>query len=100
MVFCLTITTFFAQGKGINLINNKSNDTTFHKEHRRIKVKTTDGKTVAGEFTVLNDSEISIKGRIIPIDSIISIRKASTFSTILRKLQLVLMHFLWLEELQ
>ncbi|MDD3003331.1 hypothetical protein [Flavobacterium sp.] len=84
IVFCLTITSFFAQNKGINLIKNTSSKTKFIKEYRRIKVKTTDGKSIAGKFTVLNDSEISIKGRFIPIDSIASIRKASTFSNILR----------------
>jgi uncharacterized membrane-anchored protein len=73
-----------AQTKGINLIKLKSNDTTFLKENRRIKVKTLDGKSVAGKFIIVNDSEINIKGRIISMDSIVSIRKASTFSTILR----------------
>ena len=83
-IFCLAMTTLFAQNKGINLIKNTSNDTTFLKENRRIKVKTLDGKSVAGKFTITNDSEINIKGRIISMDSIVSIRKASTFSTILR----------------
>lgn len=83
-VFCLAITVVFAQNKGINLIKNTSNKTIFLKEYRRIKVKTTDKKAIAGKFTVLNDSTISIKNIIIPIDSIISIRKASTVSTIVR----------------
>lgn len=84
IIFCLAMTGLYAQTKGINLIKLKSNDTTFLKENRRIKVRTTDKKAIAGKFTVLNDSTISIKNKIIPIDSIISIRKASTFSTILR----------------
>lgn len=83
-IFCLAMTTLFAQNKGINLIKNTSNDTTFLKENRRIKVKTTDGHAIAGKFTVINDSEISIKNKVILIDSIVSIRKASTVSTILR----------------
>ena len=83
-VFCLAITVVFAQNKGINLIKNTSNKTIFLKEYRRIKVKTTDKKAIAGKFTVLNDSTISIKNIIIPIDSIISIRNASTVSTIVR----------------
>ena len=60
-VFCLAITVVFAQNKGINLIKNTSNKTIFLKEYRRIKVKTTDKKAIAGKFTVLNDSTISIK---------------------------------------
>ena len=83
-IFCLAFSIAFAQNKGINLIKNTSNDTTFLKENRRIKVKTTDKKAIAEKFTVLNDSTISIKNKIIPIDSIISIRKASTVSTIVR----------------
>lgn len=83
-IFCLAFTIGLAQNKGINLVNNKSSDTTFLKENRRIKVKTTDGKSIAGKFTIIDDSEINIKGKIIEIDSIVSIRKASTVSTILR----------------
>ena len=81
-IFCLAMTTLFAQNKGINLIKNTSNDTTFLKENRRIKVKTLEGKSIAGKFTIVNDSEININGRIISMDSIVSIRKASTFSAI------------------
>lgn len=84
LIFCLTIAIGFAQNKGINLIKTTSADTTFLKEGRRIKVKTTEGKAIAGKFTIINDSDISIKNKIISIDSIVSIRKASTVSTILR----------------
>ena len=88
-IFCLVFSVSFAQNKGINLIKNTSNATTFIKEDRRIKVKTTDKKAIAGKFTVLNDSTISIKNKIIPIDSIISIRKASTFSAIASPISIV-----------
>ena len=89
-IFCLIFSVSFAQNKGINLIKNASNDTTFIKEDRRIKVTTTDKKAIAGKFTVLNDSTISIKNKIIPIDSIISIRKASTFSAIASPISIVI----------
>ena len=88
-IFCLAMTTLFAQNKGINLIKNTSNDTTFLKENRRIKVKTLEGKSIAGKFTITNDSEINIKGRIISMDSIVSIRKASTFSAIASPISIV-----------
>lgn len=88
-IFCLVMTTLFAQNKGINLMKNTSNDTTFLKENRRIKVKTLEGKSIAGKFTIVNDSEINIKGRIISMDSIVSIRKASTFSAIASPISIV-----------
>ncbi len=81
-VFCLAITALYAQNKGIHLIKKESNEAVFLKENRRIKVKTTDGKAVAGKFAIINDSVISIKNQIIPIDSNVSRRKASTFSAI------------------
>lgn len=84
LIFCFVFAIGFAQKKGINLIKTTSADTTFLKENRRIKVKTVNGKSIAGKFSVVNDSAIYIKGKIISMDSIVSIRKASTFSTILR----------------
>lgn len=87
-VFCLLITSLFAQNRGINLIHNKSSDITFLKENRRIKVKTTDGHAIAGKFTVINDAEISIKNQVVSMDSIVSIRKASTFSAIARPISI------------
>lgn len=88
-IFCLVFTIGFAQKKGINLIKNTSNKTTFLKENRRIKVKTTDGKSIAGKFTIVSDSDITIKGRLIAMDSIVSIRKASTFSAIASPISIV-----------
>ena len=84
IIFCLAFTICLAQKKGINLIKTSRNDTTFIKENKRIKIKTIDGKSISGKFTIVNDSAITIKGKTITMDSIVSIRKASTFSTILR----------------
>lgn len=80
MVFAIS----FAQNREINLIKNTTNDTTFLNENRRIKVKTLDGKSVAGKFSVINDSVIKIKETVIAVDSIISIKKAFTFTAIAR----------------
>lgn len=88
LIFCFAFTIGFAQNKGINLIKKTSNDTTFLKENRRIKVKTTDGKSIAGKFSIVNSSEIQIKGQVIAIDSIVSIKKASTFSAIARPISI------------
>ena len=54
-IFCLPFSIAFAQNKGINLIKNTSNDTAFLKENRRIKVKTLEGKSIAGKFTIVNE---------------------------------------------
>jgi predicted phage tail protein len=88
LIFCLTVTAIFAQNKGINLLKMASNDTIFLQENRRIKVKTTDGTAIAGKFSVVNDSEINIKGYIIVMDSIVSIKKASIFSAIARPISI------------
>ena len=88
MMFFLAVTTIFAQNKGINLINKKSNDTTFIKENKRIKIITIDRKCFAGKFTVLNDSTICIKDRNFSIETITKIKKASTFSGILRTISI------------
>lgn len=89
-IFCLVFTITFGQNKGINLIKNTSNDTTFLKENCRIKVRILEGKSIAGKFTIVNDSEINIKGTIIPMDSIVSIRNASTFSVIVSPISTVI----------
>ena len=73
-----------AQTKGIKLINKISNDSIFLKENQRIKIQTIDGKIIAGKFTLINDSIISVKNKIIQLDKIVTIRKASTFSGIIR----------------
>ena len=89
-IFCLVFTITFGQNKGINLIKNTSNDTTFLKENCRIKVRILEGKSIAGKFTIVNYSEINIKGTIIPMDSIVSIRNASTFSVIVSPISTVI----------
>lgn len=88
-ILCLLFTALSAQNKGINLIKTTSADTTFLKENRRIKVKTTDGVSIAGKFSVVNESEILIKDKLISMDSIISIKKASTFTAIARPISIV-----------
>ena len=82
LIFCLAINAIFAQKKGINLINKKSNDTTFIKESSRIRITTIDRKSFAGKFTILNDSAIIIKNKVFEIDFILSIKKVSTFTAI------------------
>lgn len=81
-LFFYLFTSVNAQQKGINLI--KKEDTIFLKENRRIKIKTTDGKIIAGKFKIINDSVISIENRSFLIDSVVAITKESMFSAIIK----------------
>ena len=82
IIFLIISQTIFSQQKGLHLIHNKKNDTVFLVENRRIKIREANGDYTAGKFTIVNDSTISIKNKIIPLDSIVKVRKASRFSAI------------------
>jgi len=69
--------------QGISLLNPKGSDLEFIKEHHRIKIKTDNGKSIAGQFTIMDSTTIKIKDQIINLDQIVKIRKASGFSTFL-----------------
>ena len=69
--------------QGISLFNPKGGDLEFIREHHRIKIKIDNGKNIAGQFTILDSATIKIKDRIIHLDQIVKIRKASGFSTIM-----------------
>ena len=78
----LSINTIFAQNKGIYLIQEKSKDTIFLQENKRIKIVTTTGQVLRGKFLINDNDSITIKGEHIPIESIIKIRRASLFHAI------------------
>lgn len=80
----------FSQQKGINLINKQTKDTIFIEELRRIKIHTIDGKNRAGKFTIIDDKTIMIKNKSFSLDSIIKIRKASTFSAISSPISIII----------
>ena len=82
ILFFISIQIVLSQQKGLHLIHNKKNDTVFLVENRRIKIMEANGNYVAGKFSIVNDSTINIKNKIIPLDSIVKVRKASTFSAI------------------
>ena len=67
----------------ISLFNPKGGDLEFIREHHRIKIKTDNGKNIAGQFTILDSATIKIKDHVIHLDQIVKIRKASGFSTIM-----------------
>lgn len=72
----------FAQEKGVYLINKKHKDSIFLTENHRIKIKTSDGERIVGGFKIVDEKSISINDVIVPIDSIIKIRRASVFHAI------------------
>ena len=73
----------FSLQQGISLFNPQKKNLKFIKEHHRIKIKTADGKNIAGQFTILDSTSIIIKSQIIKLDQIVKIRKASGFSACL-----------------
>ena len=89
-ICCSKSNLIFAQNRGINLSKNESKHTIFIKENQRIKIKSIDGHSIAGKFTIINDSVISIKNKNFKMDEIITIRKASTFSSILRPVSITI----------
>lgn len=91
LIFFLLFTiTTFSQEKGIYLINKKTKDSIFLIENKRIKIKILEGKSIAGRFIIVDENTISIKGQSFPLDSIVKIRRESTFSAITRPISLVL----------
>ena len=73
-----------AQTKGIKLINKTSNDSIFISENSRIEIETIRGKEIVGKYTITNDSVINIKKKLIDINTILSLKEASTGSDFLR----------------
>ena len=73
----------YAQQSGIYLTSKKGSGHTYLVENRRIKVKLHNNQKIAGNFKIIDTATIVIKGTEIKIDSILKIRKASTFSTVL-----------------
>ena len=89
LIFAISILTFslgFSQERGIELIKkNNSKRIEFLKEHKRIKVKTTDGKTYNGRFTIIDNKTIMINKITLTLDSIVKIKNQALFGTIVSK---------------
>lgn len=77
------IVAIFSQDQGILLENKNSDRTDFLKEHKRIKVITSDGNHFYGRFTIVNDNTIMIDNSNIPLDQIVRIKRKSLTSSIL-----------------
>lgn len=86
----LFITNTMLSQQGISLFNQKNGNLEFIKEHHRIKIKTTNGKNIAGQFTIIDSTTIKIKDQIINLDQIVKIRKASGVSTFMETVLITL----------
>ena len=72
-----------ATEKGIILTKKDSTQTSFLKEHKRIKVKLLNGKVFVGKFTIVDDKTINIRENIISLDSISKIKRRSVVAAIM-----------------
>jgi ABC-type multidrug transport system fused ATPase/permease subunit len=82
LLFVFTANSVFSQELGILLEKKNSERIDFLKEHKRIKVVTTNGKELYGRFSILNDSTIAINSTTIPLKSIAKIKRKSMTSLI------------------
>lgn len=89
IICSLTLFSVFCQNRGMKLINYRSREIVFIKEHLRIKIKTTNGQFFAGTFAVVNDTVISINNINLKLENIKFIKKEATFSTIINPISLV-----------
>ena len=80
----------YAQTKGIKLINKISNDSIFLPENSRIEIETIRGKEIVGKYTIVNDSVINIKKKMIEINTILSLKATSTGSDLLHTFSTVI----------
>jgi hypothetical protein len=84
-IFLLTLFSNFlmvAQQRGIILENKETHKTFFYPENRRIKVMTSDGSKLVGNYSIIDDKTIMIKEMNISIDSIVMIKSQSLSSAI------------------
>ena len=73
-----------AQQRGLLLTNLRTNTTLLISENKRVKIKTIDNQIFIGNFSIFNDSIISIKNDVIQLKSITKIVQRSKFSSIIR----------------
>ncbi len=71
-----------AQKRGINVIKDK--DTLFLIENKRIKLETQNGEVLVGKFTLIDNTSIKVKDKILPIESIVKLRSAAKSAEVLR----------------
>ncbi len=81
LFLCVSFSASFSQDFGLNLIDIKKNDTVFIAANKRIKLLLKSGNKLAGRFTIINNTQITIKDQTIALDSIVNIRQVSSFAS-------------------
>ncbi|RTY95759.1 hypothetical protein [Flavobacterium sp. GT3R68] len=64
-----------AQDKGIDLVNRRTNKTTFLKENKRILIKTDKGKVFKGKFKIIDSESMVIRQDTIAMNSVVKIKR-------------------------
>ncbi|SEA81878.1 hypothetical protein SAMN05443667_10990 [Flavobacterium gillisiae] len=82
MLLLFTSSFLTAQEKGIYLENRSKNKTIFLPQNKKIKITTSEGKKLAGNYTIVDDKSILIKNQLISLSSVVAIKKYSTYSAI------------------
>ena len=82
LIFCVSTCFSFAQNSVLLIQKNDSNRSIEIKENKRIKLKTNDGEKLYGRFTIVDSSSIMIKGKIILLEDVVTIKRKSLFGTI------------------
>jgi hypothetical protein len=78
-----------AQKRGIEFNNLKKNTVDFISENKRVKIKTTDGKSLIGKFTIIDSATIKIENKPINIDAIVMIRSNPMGATVTSKILVI-----------
>lgn len=84
LVLLLITTNVFSQTNSIVMERKGKDRQIVIRENKRIKLTTVDGKKFVGRFSILDDNTIQVKGATISLDSIATLQKHSTFSSIVR----------------
>ena len=74
----------YSQHTGITLVNIRNQKTISILENERIKIKTIEGKTLTGNFQIIDSETITVDNIAIPLSSIVKIKQRSLGIGILR----------------
>lgn len=76
LIFCLILSAIsVAQEQAIKITSERAVKEIVIKENKRIKVQTSNGRKVAGRFTVVDGNSIMIKDEVIAISDILSVKR-------------------------
>ena len=79
-LFCFN--QFVAQNQAIKITNTTTNKVKVIKENKRIKLKTFDGETIKGRFTITDNNTITINGLQFNLADIEALKRNPLFTTL------------------